>query len=322
MTPVLILLVSFFLAQEPNPPEPTAHPLSSAELVQLQQKAGAGDAAAQNRLGVVYRQGLGVERNYGEAIAWFRKAAKQGNPSAMFNLGASYYNGEGLPVDEKAAYGWFSLAAEAGSVPAQDGVERLGKSLLPEDRAQSMRQIAGMYLTGVQVPKSMPNALKWAQGAAEDGNTQSMLWLAEVYQEGNGVPQDLARGKNWCDRAAALQSGPGMFCLGLIYREGKGVAKDLPGAAKWFSRAVEQGHSQAAFELSQMYLSGEGVRADRKKAFFYLLLSATSGYGPAVEGRDKLQAEMSTREVEAARKEAARWVAQHRSAVVLRRPLN
>jgi TPR repeat protein len=41
--------------------------------------ADQGDAFAQNGLGVMYTNGLGVEKNYVQALAWYRKAADQGN---------------------------------------------------------------------------------------------------------------------------------------------------------------------------------------------------------------------------------------------------
>ena len=41
--------------------------------------ANQGDAFAQNALGVMYTNGLGVEKNYVQALAWYRKAADQGN---------------------------------------------------------------------------------------------------------------------------------------------------------------------------------------------------------------------------------------------------
>jgi uncharacterized protein len=41
---------------------------------------------AQNDLGVVYRDGIGVARDEAEAARWFREAAAQGNDDAKANL--------------------------------------------------------------------------------------------------------------------------------------------------------------------------------------------------------------------------------------------
>jgi tetratricopeptide (TPR) repeat protein len=48
-------------------------------LVWFRKAADQGDAFAQNGLGVMYTNGLGVEKNYVQALAWYQKAADQGN---------------------------------------------------------------------------------------------------------------------------------------------------------------------------------------------------------------------------------------------------
>jgi TPR repeat protein len=45
-----------------------------------------GDADAQFRLGEMYRNGQGVEKDLKSASEWLRKAASQGNENARRNL--------------------------------------------------------------------------------------------------------------------------------------------------------------------------------------------------------------------------------------------
>jgi hypothetical protein len=52
--------------------------------------AEAGDKVAQNNLGVLYRDGLGVEKNPSDALSWFQKSAEQGYAKAQLNLGQLY----------------------------------------------------------------------------------------------------------------------------------------------------------------------------------------------------------------------------------------
>jgi len=53
-------------------------------LKKWQTLAEAGDAAAQNNLGILYDNGQGVAQDYGKARAWFEKAAAQkGNKEAQ-----------------------------------------------------------------------------------------------------------------------------------------------------------------------------------------------------------------------------------------------
>ena len=85
----------------------------------FRQAAEQGDAKAQYNLGWCYARGEGVEPDDFEAAKWYRKAAEQGHSKAQYNLGMCYFKGEGVPKDgEKVAY-WFRKAAVQGHVKAQ-----------------------------------------------------------------------------------------------------------------------------------------------------------------------------------------------------------
>ena len=70
-------------------------------------------------LAALYADGLGVPRDYAEALKWFRRAADQGNARAQFNIGTIYFYGQGVPQAHADAVKWFRLAADQRYVPAQ-----------------------------------------------------------------------------------------------------------------------------------------------------------------------------------------------------------
>jgi len=84
-----------------------------------------GDADAQYLLGLFYATGQGVEKDYAEAIRWYRKAADQGLASAQLNLGVAYDIGQGVEKDYVEAYAWLNLAAKtaADAPEARDDLE-------------------------------------------------------------------------------------------------------------------------------------------------------------------------------------------------------
>ena len=47
-----------------------------------------GNADAQNNLGCMYQNGLGVEQDDAKAMEWYQKAAEQGHTAAQSNLGS------------------------------------------------------------------------------------------------------------------------------------------------------------------------------------------------------------------------------------------
>ena len=69
---------------------------AKAEEEELKRKyiaATNGDADAQYNLGDCYCKGLGVAKNYQEAVKWFRKAAGQNHAKAQLGLAACYFFG-------------------------------------------------------------------------------------------------------------------------------------------------------------------------------------------------------------------------------------
>lgn len=77
-----------------------------------------GFASAQSNVGVLYRLGRGVKRDFAEAAKWFRRAADKGISSAQNNLGLLYAEGKGVPRDYVQAYMWLHLSYLQGSAKA------------------------------------------------------------------------------------------------------------------------------------------------------------------------------------------------------------
>jgi TPR repeat protein len=77
------------------------------------------ELAADFAKGVQYERGSGVTLDYGQALAWYRKAAEGGYPPAEYAMGLMTAVGHGVARDEKAANDWFRRASEHGFAEAQ-----------------------------------------------------------------------------------------------------------------------------------------------------------------------------------------------------------
>ena len=80
--------------------------------------AESGDVAAQNYLGVHFYLGLGVERDWPQALQWYEKAAKQGDPGAQLNYGLMFHNGYGTNPDIGTAFMWYYASYRQGNATA------------------------------------------------------------------------------------------------------------------------------------------------------------------------------------------------------------
>jgi TPR repeat protein len=143
--------------------------------------AEAGDAKAQNKLGVMYDNGLGVPQDYLEALKWFRMAAEQGHADAQYRLGIMYEEGRGVMFSSRnKARKWYRLAAQQGYSLAQFA---LGRSY--------------------RFAEDYQEALKWYRLAAEQGDNVAQYELGNMYRGGEGVPQDNVMSHVWYNIAAA-----------------------------------------------------------------------------------------------------------------------
>jgi uncharacterized protein len=147
---------------------------------ELRKSAEAGDASAQNALGLLYYEGKGVRQSYGQAKEWFEKAAKQGRAGAQVNLGTLYLHGDGAPQSAQMASFWFSLAAaqrdalafaklgrmyERGQGVAQDLIQaQMWYNLSAahgEKRAAAARDALAKQMTPAQLAEAERLAGEW-----------------------------------------------------------------------------------------------------------------------------------------------------------------
>ena len=230
----------------------------TANIVTLTLKAKSGKAEAQNDLGKAYYEGKGVEKNFTEAVKWYKKAAYQGNAKAQEGLAICYDNGNGVEEDLKEAVKWYTRAAEQGNADAQND---LGYG----------------YEFGEGVEENIKEAVKWYTKAAEQGLPMAQCNLGVCYKNGNGVEKDLEEAVKWYTKAANQGYARAQYYLALSYDKGEGVAKNDSEAMKWYTQAVKNNYPQAVYYYGEMLLDGnkqkgitknipEGVKYLRKAA--------------------------------------------------------
>ena len=78
--------------------------------------ANQGHSGAMNNIAAIYLSSKGVKRDPEIAFEWFGKSAKAENKKGMFNLAMLYYMGDGTKQDYKKANEWFLKAVKKGDV--------------------------------------------------------------------------------------------------------------------------------------------------------------------------------------------------------------
>ena len=98
--------------------------------------AAQGEEASQTRLGMMYNDGLGVERDLERAVQWWQQAARQGNRAAQYLLGVAHHKGAGTNKDRLAAIRFLRASAAQGGTYAEDYLPQVEAELTPEERSR------------------------------------------------------------------------------------------------------------------------------------------------------------------------------------------
>jgi TPR repeat protein len=123
-------------------------PPSRAQLRLLRERAEAGDAWSQNKLGMINYLGEGVAQKYSEAARLFRLVADQGNAQSQNMLANCYILGQGVPQDLAEGFCLCTLAAEQGHAHAQIHLASMNRAAgapavaVPRDAARSLARTA------------------------------------------------------------------------------------------------------------------------------------------------------------------------------------
>jgi uncharacterized protein len=197
---------------------------------ELRKKADAGDAKAQNELGVAYRMGDGIARNKQEALKWYLMSARQAFSDAMFNLGTAYYNGDGVPSDVNMANAWFIIAADHGSTEARSAIERI-KTEEPKPSEYMYDRFVGIIYATELAPNET-KAFEWLRKAAKLKNNVAAAELCFRSINGEGLKKDTAAAVSWCDVAGKAGDVKALIALGDIYSRGDGLRHDAKKAVR------------------------------------------------------------------------------------------
>ena len=210
------------------------------EFNNLKYAAENGDIAAQNNLGVAYDSGRGVERNFEEAVKWYRIAAERGESTAKSNLGLKYLHGQGVEQNYEEALKWFRASAE-------------------HSNPLGMTNLGSMYYNGWGVEKNIDTAIEWYQKAAdrnseafsklkeiaENGNAKAQYRVGKMYENGKGVKQNIDEAIAWYKKAAEQNNAEAAYSLSGIYSSNKLSFFNVNEAAKYLKIAAQNGHQKA-----------------------------------------------------------------------------
>lgn len=197
-----------------------------------------GNAKAQFNLGLMYRNGRGIEQDYKEADKWFLQAkdtlytaANDGDAYAQYALGEMYNYGLGVSKDANIATRWYKKSSVSFMQEAEQG------------SAFAQYKMGVLNHDGKGVEKNDALAIRWYTLAAQQGHANAQYNVGYMYRNNQGIAES--------DKAV--------------------IDKQV---MKWYRLASEQGHRNAQFHLALMYSTGEAGVEDNVYAYMWYDIAA------------------------------------------------
>ena len=135
-------------------------------------------------LGYLFREGLGVRQNDGEAVRYFQLACEGGAKHGCQDYAKFIDTGRGTPADTPRALKLLEGSCDRGF-------------------SDCCGELSTWYFTGHGVTKDMAKGVAFLQRACDGTDTGSCFVLGARYEFGVGVPRDPARAARLYERACA-----------------------------------------------------------------------------------------------------------------------
>ena len=174
-------------------------------------------------LGLIYKNGEGIQQDYKQAFKLFMESAVEGNRDAQLEIGDMYYFGQWTTKNYKKAFEWSMKSAKQGNARAQHA-------------------IGGMYFYGRGVKKDYQKAFEWFMKSSENDYVDVWPMIGYMYDNGYGVKKDYQKAFEWFMKSAENGLPVGQYNVGIMYANGRGVKKNYISAYAWFGLASSNGY--------------------------------------------------------------------------------
>ena len=229
----------------------------SDEIYALYVSAENGDAEACLKLGDVYYNGEGAERDYPKAFAYYKKAAESGVGHAQAMLGECYYYEYGVPEDEDKAFEWYKKAAENGDARGLYEMSRY------------------IYHGSHGIEKDDGKAWEYLNLAAEKGDIYATYRLGEYYMDGKHTETDFEKAEKWLKKSAEADYPYAFIKLSELYFKNEEYEKSV----EWFEKTDKFYRTGVTWISSAYYEAGRLYEyEDFEKAFRLYRKSAKNAY--------------------------------------------
>ena len=260
-------------------------------------RAAAGNAAAEDLLGLTLLTGDGLPTDRNLGMVWVARAAEDGDPDAARDVADRLRNGGAIQVDETKIATSLQRRVDDGD-------------------AEAMRALGPMMIRGRGAKQDVSGGLAMMKRAASLGSSGAEEDLAQLYMLGApGVTADRAESVKWFESSARHGDPASMLTLGYLALNASRAqgGKDVTRGFCWLMRAALLNGFQAQEKLSMVFASGESdehgaaIRPDLVQADLWFRLAARSPYHDNSQIRAMIEPNMTTEQMNDAKSLVDAW---------------
>lgn len=216
-----------------------------------------------------------IDKQYMIAANGFKNSVKDvENDFLLYRLGTMYYEGKGVEKDDKIAFEYFQRSAEMNNANALYAMgkfyadknmdlynpveaEQYFQSSIKEGNDYAKYSLALLYLDKESPLYDMKKGVDLLEVAAEQGNDSAKYQLGKIYTNKESDFYDLYKGIKFLSQASDSGNMNAKYQLGKIYTDKESGCYDITKGLDYLKVAAENGNSYATAKLGSMYLWGK-----------------------------------------------------------------
>ena len=210
------------------------------------------------KIGMMYKNGLGTEKDIAKAVDYFKRSALMDNKNGLYEYGKTLISSDYEKRDVEKGSSYLRKAIEYGNINAK-------------------RFYAMQYISGENIDQDIDTGLKMLHEEAdknEAADTPSALCLGRLYFKNDyGIPLDIDKAEYYAIRAEKGGNEAAWYLLGKIYSDPNSNKYDIEKAITYFKKSAKCGDPNAQYQLGKIYLSAD----DKRTAYQYFKQSAENG---------------------------------------------
>ena len=195
------------------------------------------------KIGAMYKNGLGTEKDIIKAIDYFKRSAEMNNNNGLYEYGKALLFGEHILQDKGKA------------------VKLLEKAIRLEN-INAKRFLALEYISGEHLEQDTEKGFAMLTECADSGDAFACYKVGKIYLNGEIVLQDLDKAEKYL--LLAEDNEYTQYALGKLYLQTEKY--DIQKSVEYFEKSADK-NMWSSYQLGRLYLFGsEGLEKDKEKA--------------------------------------------------------